>query len=102
MSVRMEYLLLSPTTRPIAIPAQGDLSGTPASIMAREPPQTVAIEEEPLDSRMSLTRRIAYGNSVSGGSRLVKARSARAPWPISLRPGPRFGFTSPTLKDGKL
>src|SRR5207245_4019679 len=79
MSVRMEYFPPSPTTRPMAIPAHGDLSGTPASIMAREPPQTVAIEEEPLDSRMSLTRRIAYGNSVSGGSRLCSARSAKAP-----------------------
>ena len=30
------------------------------------------------------------------------ARSASAPWPISRRPGPRFGRTSPTLKLGKL
>src|SRR5882672_7206032 len=102
MSERKEYLPASPTTRPMAMTAQGEESGTQATIMAIEPPQSVAIDEEPLDSRMSLTRRIAYGNSVSGGSRLVKARSARAPWPISRRPGPRFGFTSPTLKDGKL
>ena len=29
-------------------------------------------------------------------------RSARAPWPISLLPGPRIGFTSPTENGGKL
>ena len=34
-------------------------SGTPASISASEPPQTVAIEEEPFDSRMSETTRMA-------------------------------------------
>ena len=35
------------------MPAQAERSGTPASISASEPPQTVAIEEEPFDSRMS-------------------------------------------------
>ena len=44
--------------RPIATPATGARSGTPASIMASEPPQTDAIDEEPLDSRMSETMRI--------------------------------------------
>jgi len=39
----------------IAIPATGAFIGTPASISARVPPHTVAIEEEPLDSRMSET-----------------------------------------------
>src|SRR6266403_4229254 len=102
MSVRIEYLLLSPTTSPIAIPAQGDLIGTPASINASEPPQTVAIDEDPLDSRMSDTNRIAYGKSASAGSKFTSARSASAPWPISRRPGPRKNFTSPTLKGGKL
>src|SRR5205809_210178 len=43
MSVRMEYFPLSPTTRPMAMPAQEDLMGTPASIRASEPPQAVAI-----------------------------------------------------------
>src|SRR5579859_8225841 len=102
MSVRIEYLLLSPTTNPIAIPAQGDLIGTPASIKASEPPQTVAIDDEPFDSKMSETSRIAYGKSASGGSRFTNARSASAPWPISRRPGPRKNFTSPTLNGGKL
>ena len=49
------------TTKPMAIPAQGDLSGTPASIRASEPPQTVAIEEEPFDSRMSETHAHGVG-----------------------------------------
>ena len=42
---------------PIAMPATGSLIGTPASIIARVPPQTVAMEDEPLDSRISDTMR---------------------------------------------
>src|ERR1700752_4154576 len=102
MSVRIEYMLLSPTTSPIAIPAQGDFIGTPASISASDPPHTVAIDDDPLGSKISDTRRIAYGNSATGGSRFINARSASAPWPISRRPGPRRNFTSPTLNGGKL
>jgi hypothetical protein len=34
------------------------LIGTPASIRAIEPAHTVAIEDEPFDSRMSLTMRM--------------------------------------------
>jgi len=57
MSVRMAKL--SPSfTRPIATPATGAETGTPASISASEPPQIVAIDEEPFDSRMSETTRI--------------------------------------------
>ena len=44
--------------RPIAMPATGAVIGTPASIMAMAPPQTEAIDDEPLDSRMSDTIRI--------------------------------------------
>src|SRR2546422_6373107 len=44
--------------RPIAIPATCALTGTPASISARLPPQTEAIDEEPLDSVISETTRI--------------------------------------------
>ena len=40
------------------MPATGALIGTPASISASEAPQTVAIDDEPLDSRMSETTRI--------------------------------------------
>ena len=39
------------------------------------PPQTVAIEDEPFDSRMSETMRIVYGNASSAGSIGASARS---------------------------
>ncbi len=56
MSVRTA--ILSPSLMsPMATPAQGACIGTPASISASEPPQTVAIEEEPFDSRISDTTR---------------------------------------------
>ena len=41
----------------MAMPATGAASGTPASIIASEPPQTDAIDDEPFDSRMSETTR---------------------------------------------
>ena len=44
--------------RPIATPATGALIGTPASISASVPPQTVAIDDEPFDSVISETMRI--------------------------------------------
>ena len=37
----------------------GSLQGTPASIMLSEAPQTVAMEDDPFDSRMSETTRMA-------------------------------------------
>jgi hypothetical protein len=40
-------------TRPIATPATGALIGTPPSMSASVEPHTLAIEEEPLDSRTS-------------------------------------------------
>jgi hypothetical protein len=44
--------------RPIATPATCAFIGTPASISARQPPHTEAIElEEPLDSVISDTTR---------------------------------------------
>jgi len=39
----------------MAIPATFDLIGTPASINDKEPEQTDAIEDEPLDSKISDT-----------------------------------------------
>jgi hypothetical protein len=42
----------------MAMPETGRLMGTPASIMASEPPQTDAIDDEPFDSVMSLVRRM--------------------------------------------
>ena len=44
---------------PMAIPDTGLRSFTPASISARVPAQTVAIDDEPFDSRMSDTTRTA-------------------------------------------
>jgi hypothetical protein len=35
------------------MPETGAFTGTPASIIDRQPPHTVAIEDEPLDSVMS-------------------------------------------------
>ena len=40
------------------MPAVGRLIGTPASIRASEEPQTVAIDDEPLNSVISETTRI--------------------------------------------
>jgi hypothetical protein len=44
--------------RPIAMPAVGRFSGTPASIKASEAPHTDAIDDEPFDSVISETRRM--------------------------------------------
>ncbi len=81
---------------PIAIPATGAFTGTPASIKARLPAHTVAIEEEPFDSVISETIRIVYANSSGDGSIFSSALVARAPCPISLRPGPIIRLASPT------
>ena len=54
MSDRTEKSFFS-FINPIAIPATGFFIGTPASIKANEVPQTLAIEEEPLDSVTSET-----------------------------------------------
>ena len=61
------------------MPATGALIGTPASISASVEPQTEAIDDEPLDSRISETRRIVYGNSSVSGTTGTRARSASAP-----------------------
>ncbi len=87
---------------PIAMPATGRTTGTPASIRARQPPQTVAIEDDPFDSEMSDTRRTVYGKASGAGSTAASARCARLPCPISRRPGPRSARTSPTEEGGKL
>src|ERR1019366_1151233 len=101
MSVRMAYC--SPSfTNPMATPATGAFNGTPASISESEAPQIVAIDDDPFDSRMSETTRMAYGHWSSVGSTTERARSASAPWPISRRPAPRMNPTSPTENGGKL
>ena len=59
-SPRMSERTATPSSslmRPMAIPATGRLIGTPASIMASDEPQTVAMDEEPFDSVISETTR---------------------------------------------
>src|SRR3546814_17268064 len=73
--------------RPIAIPETGRFSGTPASIMASEPPQTDAIDDEPFDSVMSPVMRIVKGNSSFVGSPDGSARHDSLPCPMSRRRG---------------
>ena len=74
----------------------------PASKHESEPPQTVAMDDEPLDSSTSDTMRMVYGKSAKSGSTPWMARSARLPWPISRRLVPRMGRTSPVENGGKL
>src|SRR4029450_8667848 len=88
--------------RPMAMPAVGRFSGTPASMSASEEPQTVAIDDEPLDSVISETTRIVYGNSAGVGSIGWIARQASLPWPISRRPGEPMRPVSPTENGGKV
>ncbi len=57
MSDRIAYFLPS-ITRPMAMPATGCWIFTPASIIARVPEHTVAIDELPFDSRISEVMRI--------------------------------------------
>lgn len=86
----------------MAIPATGALTGTPASISASEEPHTEAIDEEPLDSVISETTRMVYGNSSRLGITANTPRLARRPWPISRRFGAPKRPHSPTEYGGKL
>src|ERR1041384_8527103 len=88
--------------RPIATPATAALIGTPASISPSDPPHTDAIDELPLDSRMSDTTRIVYGKSSYTGTTASTLRSARKPWPTSRRDWPRSGLTSLVAHGGGL
>ena len=79
MSERITYSFPS-LINPIAIPETGALIGTPASIRAREAPQTVAIEDEPFDSVISETIRVVYEKfSAAPGKIGFKARQANLP-----------------------
>ena len=80
----------------MAMPETGFFRGTPASIIASEAPQTDAIEDEPLDSVISDTRRIVYGKSAFDGNIGRTARQASLPCPISRRPGEPIRPVSPT------
>ena len=95
ISVKTAYSFPS-KIRPIATPATADFSGTPASIIDNEAPQTVAIDDDPLDSVISETIRIVYGKSELLGSTACNARHASFPWPISRLPGPAALPVSPT------
>src|SRR3989338_10228290 len=99
MSVRILYFSpFSSSIKPIAIPAAGDFIGTPPSIKANVDPHTEAMDEEPLEERISETTRMVYGNLSLGGIIGSRDLSAKAPWPISRRPPPPIRPTSPALK----
>src|SRR5690242_13121754 len=102
MSVKVIHLSSDSLTNPIEIPATGFVMGTPAAIRASVVPQTVAIDDDPFDSKMSEMTRIVYGKSSGAGTTGFTLRSAKAPCPISRRPGPRIGRHSPTENGGKL
>src|SRR5262249_11207564 len=99
MSVSVVYLP-SAYTSPIAIPAIGALLGTPASMSDSVEPQTDAIDVDPFEDSTSETTRIVYGHSSSLGTTGTRARSASAPWPISLRFGEPTRPTSPVENGG--
>ncbi|MCY1383461.1 hypothetical protein D9M69_715870 [compost metagenome] len=73
----MTYGVSPSIIRPIAIPETGRFNGTPASISASTELQVAAIEVEPFWLMISVTLRIAYGNSSSVGNIGSTARSAR-------------------------
>ena len=87
---------------PIAIPATGALIGTPAAIKDMHPAHILAWELDPLDSSISDTTLIVYGNSSSDGITCDKAFSPSAPCPISRLPGAPYLPVSPTENCGKL
>ena len=97
MSVRTTNRPSGSLIRPIAAPATGALIGTPASMSASVEPHVEAIDVEPFEVTHSLTRRMTYGNSSWLGRTGMSARSARLPWPMSRRLGPRIGLFSPVL-----
>ncbi len=92
----------SSDTRPIAIPATGAFSGTPALSSDSVDAHTEPIDVEPLELSASETWRMAYGNSSTLGSTGINARSASAPWPISRRLGEPTRPVSPVEYGGKL
>ena len=73
--------------------------------LAQSRDRTVYVGERelsPVDSSIALTRRRVYGKSSGAGRTASSLLAAKAPWPISLLPGPRMGLISPTRKGGKL
>ena len=99
--ISVKTACLSPSNiRPIATPATSFWVLTPAALSASEPPQTLAIELEPLLSKISETTLIVYGDARSMLG--ARARLAKFPCPSSRLPGALSGLASPTLKPGKL
>ncbi len=92
----------SSVIKPVEIPATGFLIGTPASISARVEAHILPCDVEPFELKISDTTLMLYGNSSTLGKTGTNAFSANAPCPISLLPGPREAFASPTLYPGKL
>jgi hypothetical protein len=90
-------------TSPIATPATAARIGTPASISESEPPQTVAIDEEPFDSVMSETIRHGVGPLILGRHDRFERACGRGRRGRSRGdPGCRVRPVSPTEKGGKL
>jgi len=63
MSVIVTHFVMEPSAafsviRPQEMPATGAMIGTPASMSERQPPQTEAIEVEPLEAMISETTRM--------------------------------------------
>ncbi len=103
MSLKMAYFpVLGSLINPIAIPDTGFVIFMPASINAIVPAQTVAMDDEPLDSKISDTNLIVYGLTSGPGITGLSALSAKFPCPISRRAVPLMGFTSPVENGGKL
>ena len=83
------------------MPDTGALIGTPPSINASVPAQTVAMDDEPFDS--SFTDQADGVWAIIGeGNTGFKARSAKLPCPTSRQLVPRSGRSSPVENGGKL
>src|SRR5262245_44351472 len=105
MSVSVTYCVLPSTSsaiRPIAMPATGALSGTPADSNDIVEAHTEPIDVDPFEPSASETWRIAYGNSSREGSTGISDRSASAPCPISRRFGAPTRPVSQVEYGGKL
>ena len=78
------------------MPATGRSRGTPASIIDSDEPQTVAIDDDPLDLGDLGDHAHGVGERLLRGMSGLRARQASLPWPISRRPGARRKLASPT------
>jgi len=90
------------TIKPTPIPPTIPLIGTPASIKAKVEAEADAIEELPLDDKVSETNITVYGKSFCEGITGLNAFSANIPCPMSRDLGDPIFPTSPEAKGGKL